>query len=89
MKPDRIAQPLKVARAIADETSRELSAQSGVSEVTLSHIESGSVRPIVKTRKKIEEALGLPVDWDSTYNIGRMKRRGREYKTNNIVETQE
>lgn len=58
--------------------SQELLAQmSGISQVSISHIENGLVEPRQDTKDKIEGVFDKPIDWEATYNHGRIHRNGK------------
>lgn len=43
-------------------TQQELAKRSGVSQVTISHIETGSNKPMALTKEKLAQALETPVE---------------------------
>ncbi|RNC84464.1 MAG: XRE family transcriptional regulator [Balneola sp.] len=65
---------LKIARMIINLTQYRLSKLSSISQVTISKIENGIVRPRDKTILKIEKIVG-PVDWERTFSEGFIQRR--------------
>ena len=81
------AEPLKIVRTRTNWTLSQLAQAADVSIVTLSHIENGLVKPLHKTKQKIEYALGVRVDWRATYDKGRInhtpqQRNGKSKITN-------
>ena len=68
------AHTLRVARAEKNLTQQQLAFIVDVSQVTLSHIENGVVRPYQSTKKKIEDVLGK-IDWERTFSEGLVYRR--------------
>ncbi|MFY0684035.1 MAG: helix-turn-helix transcriptional regulator [Balneola sp.] len=69
-----LIQPLKVARALQRITQQELAKASGITNVTISYIENGVVRPNKTTRAKIERVVGA-VDWERTFSEGMVHRK--------------
>lgn len=70
----RFTHTLKVARAEKNLSQTELAYIAGVSQVTLSHIENGVVRPRASTKEKIEQVVGS-IDWQRTFDEGVVNRQ--------------
>jgi transcriptional regulator with XRE-family HTH domain len=57
---------LREARKKAELTQVEVSELAGIPQSHFSSIESGKMFPLGQTRKKIESAIGIPIDWVKT-----------------------
>ncbi|GAA5521773.1 hypothetical protein Asal01_01718 [Fodinibius salicampi] len=68
------ALPLKRARVRKGLTQEQLAFVAGITNVTISNIENGQVKPNPTTREKIEKVIGS-VDWERTFDEGQVKRR--------------
>lgn len=71
---NNFAQTLKVARADRNLSQNRLAEDTGLSQVTLSNIENGLVRPYRSTREKVERVLGK-IDWERTFTDGVVHRK--------------
>ncbi len=70
----KIAQPLKLARAEYNLSQEELASIAGISNITLSRIESGLVKPHDSTKDKIEQVVGM-IDWEKTFSDGLIHKK--------------
>ena len=59
---------LKTARFFKGITQTELQSRSGVFQSRISLFEKGYAQPTTKERTRIDEALGITVDWDETHS---------------------
>lgn len=71
------AQTLKVARVQKNLSQKELGSISNISQVTISNIENGVVRPQESTKIKIEKNVGI-VDWERTFSEGLIHRKSNK-----------
>ena len=74
-----VVQTLKVVRVQKNLTQKELGSISKISQVTLSNIETGLVRPHKSTKKRIEQVVGI-VDWERTFSEGLIQRKIKKDK---------
>ena len=70
------AHPLKVTRVMHGLSQELLAKMSGISQVSISHIENGLVQPRQDTRDKIEKVFDKPIDWQQTFDAGRIHSNG-------------
>lgn len=73
----QITQNLRVVRARKRLTQLQLARLTGITNITVSKIENGVVRPHNSTKNKIEEVVGV-VDWERTFSEGLIHRKSNK-----------
>lgn len=71
---------LKLALAKLGMTQKDLSRLSGISEISISAIVNGKTDPRPETRQKIEQVLKSEINWDQTYDQGRINYQHQPQK---------
>ena len=71
------AHPLKVVRSMHGMTQELLAEWSGISQVSISHIENGLVEPRQDTKEALQKIFDIPIDWEATFNHGRIYQNGQ------------
>ncbi|XWN36272.1 MAG: helix-turn-helix transcriptional regulator [Balneola sp.] len=65
----QVAQSLRVMRTKKRLSQLQLARLAGTTNITISKIENGIVRPQKSTKAKIEHIVGI-VDWERTFSEG-------------------
>ena len=71
-------QTLLIARIKAGWTQKMLAQVCDVTQTTISHLETGKTYPQEITKKRIEIALGSPIDWQRTKYDAIIRSNGKQ-----------
>lgn len=70
----KFADDLRTARVRKKLSQQQLAYVAGITNVTISNIETGMTQPAPETREKIEKVLG-PIDWSKTFDEAKVQRQ--------------